>query len=662
MNALRKVKNAMFPPPAYSEDGRAQWPSRTSFLLASMGGAMGFGNMLRYPSQVYNNNGLQWFIPYFIAISCLAIPLLILEIAIGQAHRSGTVIAYNALDKRLRSVGLSMVFTGYCICVYYVPLLAYVWVYFRNSFRPAPFAWTDRIEDFYYNDVVHQKAKVEGVISGSSVESYASYPNTGVSGELIGWTILSWLIIWLCINKGVSITGRVVYFTIGLPIIMTIALVGRAVSLENAGRGVKLYFGEWHSSKLASGKIWQDATGQVFYSTGVGFGYFTAYASYNSQFASAVQDSVIICISNALYEIIAAFIAFGVVGYMNMMPQEGGEEMGTYTLGFLTYPVAIDQMPAAPFWAIVFFLTLLLLGISSSYAMLDGMVTVLCDSEFGRKYKHITVASVAAVVSCLVSFMYCTEFGYDLLNATDAWANNVALLFAAFCECYGATTVYRWVDVVGQVGGPSFGIYNFGYLGGLFIGCVIAHSVTPEAGAGVGFGIFIVCTIIAVLIARTPDTIVPGYFSKNAILKRLWWLAFYQGNQLRRDLNVTVAVGNNWSIPWFWSILLRYVGAPVLGIIFSFSYPTFYPDRSDSLQVWGFFVAHCVVFVAVAGFLLPRFLKVLVPTERRSEGKRSYAPNVILGSNDIRVSAGVEEGGQGSEGDSGSDDKMKLEK
>lgn len=280
MNALNKVKNAMFPSPAYSEDGRAQWPSRTSFLLASMGGAMGFGNMLRYPSQVYNNNGLQWFIPYLMAIVCLAIPVLILEISIGQAHRSGTVVSYNALDKRLRSVGMSVVFTGYVICTYYVPLLSYVWVYFRSSFQAAPFPWTDRAEDFFYNDVVVRKSMVEGEISNGNVQSYSSYPYTGVSGELIGWTILSWLIIWLCINKGVSITGRVVYFTIGLPLVLTVVLLGRGVSLPNAGRGIKLYFGEWHSSKLAAGKIWQEATGQVFYSTGIGFGYFTAYASY----------------------------------------------------------------------------------------------------------------------------------------------------------------------------------------------------------------------------------------------------------------------------------------------------------------------------------------------------------------------------------------------
>jgi solute carrier family 6 (neurotransmitter transporter, GABA) member 1 len=70
-----------------TEDGRDQWGSRAAYVLASMGGAVGFGNLLRYPSQVFNNNGLQWFIPYLMGITLLAIPVLVLEVSIGQAYR-----------------------------------------------------------------------------------------------------------------------------------------------------------------------------------------------------------------------------------------------------------------------------------------------------------------------------------------------------------------------------------------------------------------------------------------------------------------------------------------------------------------------------------------------------------------------------------------------
>lgn len=85
-----------------SDDGRDQWQSRTSYVLASMSGAIGFGNLLRFPSQVFNNNGLQWFIPYFLALGLIAIPTLILEVALGSSLRGGPVLAYNAINKRSR--------------------------------------------------------------------------------------------------------------------------------------------------------------------------------------------------------------------------------------------------------------------------------------------------------------------------------------------------------------------------------------------------------------------------------------------------------------------------------------------------------------------------------------------------------------------------------
>lgn len=88
METMKKLGRRMFTDNTKkTEDGRDQWGSRAAYVLASMGGAVGFGNLLRYPSQVFNNNGLQWFIPYLLAITGLAIPVLVLEVAIGQAYR-----------------------------------------------------------------------------------------------------------------------------------------------------------------------------------------------------------------------------------------------------------------------------------------------------------------------------------------------------------------------------------------------------------------------------------------------------------------------------------------------------------------------------------------------------------------------------------------------
>jgi hypothetical protein len=65
------------------------------------------------------------------------------------------------------------------------------------------------------------------------------------------------------IFRGTGWTGRVVYFTMGMPIVMGIIIVGRGVSLENAGEGIKLYFATWRGSQLSSPGVWQAACGQV---------------------------------------------------------------------------------------------------------------------------------------------------------------------------------------------------------------------------------------------------------------------------------------------------------------------------------------------------------------------------------------------------------------
>ena len=209
MNGLKKITRIFGPEPKKSEDGRDQWPSRTAYVLASMGGAIGFGNLLRFPSQVYNNNGLQWFIPYLIAICCLAIPILILEVSIGQAYRGGCVVAYNAMSKRFRGVGLGVVCVGYLVCVYYVPMLSYVMVYFRSSFQ-SNLPWAGNPEKYYNEQVIEAGPKVGGTFNNDgTVSSYVSYPQTGVDGELVGWTIFAWTVVWLCVYKGVSVTGRV---------------------------------------------------------------------------------------------------------------------------------------------------------------------------------------------------------------------------------------------------------------------------------------------------------------------------------------------------------------------------------------------------------------------------------------------------------------------
>ncbi|KAK2759988.1 hypothetical protein FQN54_002724 [Arachnomyces sp. PD_36] len=631
---FKKLAGYIAPPPE-KHGGREQWASRSSYLLASVGGAVGMGNMLRYPSQIYNNNGLQWFIPYLMALLLLAVPCMMLEVSMGMAYKSGSVVAYNNLSSRLKGTGLGLVFVGFTVGSYFVPILAWIMVYFRHSFR-ATLPWDvdgtsqdklDAAEDFWLNKVIQAPPSVLNEGTG-----FYEYLSTGMVGELAGWTVFIWVVVWLCMFRGVSVTGRAVWFTMGLPIIMMIIMIGRSVSLENAADGIKLYFATWNSDKLASRQIWQAACGQVFFSTGVGFGYYTAYASYNQKYSNPVQDAWIIVFSNASFEVFAAFAAFGVVGYLGLHPDKSSLEVGTYSLGFIVYPAVLAQMPAAPFWSILFFATLMLVGIGSSFAMLDAAVTLVMDSDFGKKPNaRIKVVTTMVVLTCLMSLMYCTEFGYELTNGVDHGINNVSLVFVVFAESITSTSVYRFKDVVSQCGLLAYAVFNFCYVGGMILGVALANAISAEVGAGVGLGVPIVGIIVAVLLSKTPDAEVPKFFSKSSFLRRFYFLAFYSGNQLRHDLNPVVSKGSNWSLPFWWPVLLRYISSPILLIILSLEYPVFRESYAkDPIYIFGFAVAHLAMVSALSGFVVPRWFNVFIPKHRLGDGDKPYAVNVPL--------------------------------
>jgi SNF family Na+-dependent transporter len=55
-----------------------------TFILAAVGAAVGLGNFWRFPKQAYKNGGAVFFIPYLLALFFFGLPLLVLELSLGQ--------------------------------------------------------------------------------------------------------------------------------------------------------------------------------------------------------------------------------------------------------------------------------------------------------------------------------------------------------------------------------------------------------------------------------------------------------------------------------------------------------------------------------------------------------------------------------------------------
>lgn len=80
--------------------------------------AVGFGNIWRFPSLAYSYGGGAFFIPYILALFLIGIPVLFLEIALGQYFQRGDVSVFAVFHKRMRGVGVSSIGCGFIVSIF----------------------------------------------------------------------------------------------------------------------------------------------------------------------------------------------------------------------------------------------------------------------------------------------------------------------------------------------------------------------------------------------------------------------------------------------------------------------------------------------------------------------------------------------------------------
>ena len=80
--------------------------------------------------------------------------------------------------------------------------------------------------------------------------------------DLAFFLLLSWIVVFLCLSKGIKSSGKVVYFTATFPYVVLLVLLVMGLTLPGAEQGLYyLFVPKWE--KLASFTVWRRAAGQV---------------------------------------------------------------------------------------------------------------------------------------------------------------------------------------------------------------------------------------------------------------------------------------------------------------------------------------------------------------------------------------------------------------
>ncbi len=108
---------------------REKWSSSTGFILASIGSAVGIGNIWSFPYIVGENGGGAFLIPYLIAVFLFGMPLMMLEFALGRHFQTSVVPTFSTIGKRFRMAGFFIVLGMGMILSYYLVITGWVLAY-----------------------------------------------------------------------------------------------------------------------------------------------------------------------------------------------------------------------------------------------------------------------------------------------------------------------------------------------------------------------------------------------------------------------------------------------------------------------------------------------------------------------------------------------------
>ncbi len=419
--------------------GRENWESRAGFILAAIGSAVGLGNVWRFPHEAYSNGGSAFLVPYIIAMLVVGIPLLIMEFSIGHLTQQAAPGAFKRVGSKWEFAGWWPIVLSFIIVCYYAVVLAWCLNYLIFSFHQQ-LPWVDRAKDFFYTDYL---AKSDG------------FGPAGLRWQVVGALAVVWLLMFLCIFKGVKIVSKIVLWTVPIPWLMLFILMIRGLTLDGAINGLE-YFLEPDWELLKEAKVWRAAFGQVFFSMTIAFGVMITYASFLHRKSDLNNNALIIGLADLATSFVAGIAVFATMGALaakkGLPPEEvdqvlqGAESIG---LAFVAFPEALSQLGTGfwpNFFSIIFFTALLLLGIDSAFSITEAALASMIDKTGG---KRVTVLLGMTIVGFSAGLLFTTDCGLNWLGTIDGVVNEGTwgIMFVGIVECL----VLGWAYDIGKL-------------------------------------------------------------------------------------------------------------------------------------------------------------------------------------------------------------------
>ena len=358
---------------AIAEETRNAWSSRPAFLLAAIGGAVGLGNLWRFPYVAGEYGGGGFVIVYLAFVFLLGAPLMAGEMLLGRRGKRSPISSIAALIRDENAnpiwhlIGWISILIPYLGLTYYAVVAAWAIDYFV-------LAAGDAFREF------------DGATSANTFNLRIDRPvyQAGLHALFVALTV------WVVangVNKGIERATKVLMPTLFLVMLI---LVGYGIVAGDIVRATRFLFNPDFGAM--TGESFLVALGQALFSLGVGVGLMITYSAYMPKTFGLRASATIVCIGDTIAALLAGFAIFPIVFASGLDPAQGAG------LIFVTLPVAFGNMAGGQIIGTLFFVLLLFAAFTSAIGMLEPVVAWLEEKRPGARKMMAVVAGIAVWV------------------------------------------------------------------------------------------------------------------------------------------------------------------------------------------------------------------------------------------------------------------------
>lgn len=383
-------------PPAATEN----WSGRLAFVLASIGAAVGLGNIWKFPYTLGSSGGSAFVLIYLVAIFLVATPIMLSEMVIGRSAR-------RSAPSAMREMAIQNQTSPRWAIVGWMGQLALIFVL---SFYSVIAGWTAAY-------LVRSAAGGLNGLSASEVRSdFGTFLHDPASMTI--WHFVFTAATVFIVSRGVKIgLERMVRIVMPLLFLTLVALVINSAFIGDFSTAVDFLFSA-DLSKITPDVV-LSAVGQAFFSVNVGVGAVLTYSAYLPKDVNLFRSAIVISLGDTLVALLAGLAIFPIVFANGLDPAEGPG------LIFVTLSTAFAKMPGGAIIGSAFFLMILFAALTSSISMLETMTARASETRgMTRTKAAVSIGTVTFLLGLVTVFSFSGWENFYPLGHIEVFANK----------------------------------------------------------------------------------------------------------------------------------------------------------------------------------------------------------------------------------------------